>query len=120
MRWLPVAAAPSGLLLSMVGKRPRGTSLPGDLGVSLVRNTQHRMSLPEGGCLQAPSILELVAFQGWDGKQKRSGALGRHPLPRQPALTLGTVMLGSLLCSRASIYVTSSALQSSEVMGSLS
>lgn len=78
-----------------------------DLGVSLVNNTQHRMSLPDRGCLQAWSLLELVAFYGWDGKQKLLGGLGRLPLPPQPALTLGTLppsaMLRSLLCSRGSI-----------------
>lgn len=33
-----------------------------DLGVSLVSDTQHQMSLPDRGCLQAQSVFELVVF----------------------------------------------------------
>lgn len=102
-----MAAAPSGLFLKLVEKSPKLTSFPGEtLGVSLVSNTQHRMSLPDRGGLQGQSALEPVAFYVRDSEQKLLDVLGRHPLPSAaPALALGTshptAMLRSLLCSRA-------------------
>lgn len=80
MRWLPIAAAPSGLLLKLVGRRPRLTRFPGDPGVSLV-NAQHRMSLLNRGGPQGRSTLEPVAFCAQDGEQKLPDVLSRSPLP---------------------------------------
>lgn len=38
------------------------------------------MSLPDGGCLQGWSVLELAAFYVRDGEKKLLDAFGGHPL----------------------------------------